>query len=256
MSRRQVIGAGVAGLGASLLAGCDALKSVSDPTPPPSSDPVLSARVTAPKGTVATGTTVPLSNPYSEAFLYLPASYQPATPISLLLLLHDEHSSSYATLQQFMPAADAAGLALLSLDSFGSTWDIMSTGYYGPDVIFINQALLATFAVVNVDPARVAIGGFSSGATYALAIGRTNGNLFSHVISFSAGGIEPYTSRGMPKFFLAQGLNDQVFDITQTGRFLNQQLLAAGYSVDYVEFDGGHELPNVILQQAIAWLGA
>jgi phospholipase/carboxylesterase len=249
-----MIGMSVAGFGTSLISGCQALKSVSGPGDAPPIDPLLSARVTAPKAAAATGTTVPFSNPNQEAFLYLPPSYKPSTPTPLVLMLHGEGSTSYSTLQLFQPHADAAGLALLAVDSERTTWDIMSSGFYGPDVDFINSALLATFNEVNVDPARIAIEGYSSGATYALAMGRTNGDLFSHVISFSAGGTEPYTPKGMPKFFLSQGLSDQVYDITQTGRVLSQNLISAGYSVDYVEFDGGHELPDAIVQQAIAWL--
>jgi phospholipase/carboxylesterase len=247
---------GVAGLGASLISGCQAGKSVSGPGDAPPIDPILTARVTAPKGSVATGTSVPLSSASHEAFLYVPPTYKPSTAIPLVLMLHGEGATSYATLQLFQPHADAAGIALLSVDSGAATWDIFAGGAYGPDVDFINAALLATFNEVNVNPARLAIEGYSSGATYALAMGRTNGNLFSHVISFSAGGMEPYTPQGMPKFFLAQGLNDQVYDITQTGRLLSKNLISAGYSVNYVEFDGGHELPDAIVQQAIAWMAA
>lgn len=245
---------GVAGFGASVLSGCQALKGISGPSDAPPIDPTLSARVTAPKGSVAAGTSVPYSTADQEAFLYVPAGYNPSTPIPLVLMLHGEGATSFSTLQIFQPHANAAGIALLSVDSLRPTWDIMAGGFYGPDVDFINSSLLATFNVLNVDSGRVAIEGYSSGATYALAMGRTNGDLFSHVISFSAGGTEPYTPKGMPKFFLAQGLNDQVYDITQTGRVLSKNLISAGYIVDYVEFDGGHELPDAIVQQAIAWL--
>jgi predicted esterase len=35
--------------------------------------------------------------------------------------------------------------------------------------------------MVAIDPARVAIGGFSDGATYALSLGLINGDLFKRV---------------------------------------------------------------------------
>ena len=38
-----------------------------------------------------------------------------------------------------------------------------------------------------VDPSRVAVGGFSDGASYALSLGLTNGDLFTHVLAFSPG---------------------------------------------------------------------
>ena len=38
------------------------------------------------------------------------------------------------------------------------------------------------------------------------------------------------------------------------GPAVSQQLIASGYDVDYVEFDGAHAAPAAIVQQAIAWL--
>jgi phospholipase/carboxylesterase len=32
------------------------------------------------------------------------------------------------------------------------------------------------------------------------------------------------------------------------------QLQAEGYEVDYLEFDGGHEVPGDIARRALAWL--
>jgi predicted esterase len=40
------------------------------------------------------------------------------------------------------------------------------------------------FATVAVDRARIAVGGFSDGATYALSLGLINGQLFRHVVAF------------------------------------------------------------------------
>jgi phospholipase/carboxylesterase len=253
-TRRDVIGAGVAAMGASFLSACGGLQSADQPIEPPITDPILSTRVAAPKSSVSPGLTVPYSNPVQEAFLYVPAGYKPSTPAPFVLMLHAEGVTSYQTISLFQPYADAAGLVLLSVDSNASTWDIIATGDYGPDVVFINSALAATFNEVNVDPTRVAVEGFSDGASYALAVGRTNGTLFSHVISFSAGIMPGYTPNGMPKFFMSQGTSDLTFDITQTGDVISKNLIAAGYNVDYVRFDGGHEVPDAIVQQAIAWL--
>lgn len=42
-------------------------------------------------------------------------------------------------------------------------------------------------AGVAIDPAHVAIGGFSDGASCALSLGLVNGDLFTHVMAFSPG---------------------------------------------------------------------
>jgi phospholipase/carboxylesterase len=249
-TRRELIGMGVAGLGTSLLSGC--LKGVTEP--PLMKDPILTTRVTAPKGTATIGATVPYAVGGQDAVLYVPAGYQPSTPAPFVLMLHGEGEVALTALNLFQPHADAAGLVLLAVDSSSTTWDVIVGDEYGPDVTFINSALAAAFNQVNVDPTRVSIEGFSDGASYALAMGRTNGTFFSRIMAFSPGEEPGYDPTGKPKIFLSQGLNDPINIAAETGEFFNQQLIAAGYSVDFVEFNGVHEIPDVVVQQAIAWM--
>ena len=67
------------------------------------------------------------------------------------------------------------GIMVLAPDSRGATWDDLpaSQGSFGPDIAFINAALVQTFALYKVDAARLGIQGFSDGATYALGLGGT-----------------------------------------------------------------------------------
>ncbi|MEJ7682241.1 MAG: alpha/beta hydrolase-fold protein [Segetibacter sp.] len=81
--------------------------------------------------------------------------------------------------------AGEANLILLAPKSRGDSWDIISYDRFGPDIALINQALGATFTRYNIDAAKLAICGFSDGASYALSVGLTNGDLFSHIIAFS-----------------------------------------------------------------------
>jgi phospholipase/carboxylesterase len=251
LTRREMIGAGI-GVGASILSGCWKVSPVDAPVVDPS-DPFITARVTAPTGTTSLGLTVPLSTLTAEAFLYVPTGYQASTPAPLVLMLHGEGQTAFNAISLFQPHADAAGLVLLSVDSVGRTWDIFALDIYGPDLTFMNDALTAAFKIVNVDPARIAVEGFSDGASYALTLGRTNGDFFSHVISFSATLVPRNSPSGKPKFFLSHGLSDPA-TITQIGDVLDAELLADGYDVDYVRFDGVHEVPDSVVQQAIAWL--
>ncbi len=252
ISRRDMIGAGIAGIGATMLSAC--LKTKAVDAPQIDLDPLVTATVTAPTGTVATGLTVPFSAGSEECFLYVPVGYQASTPTPLVLMFHGEGQTSYQAISTYQPHADAAGLALLAIDSAATTWDIFAEGGYGTDVEFMNAALTAVFKVLNVDHTRIAVEGFSDGASYAIAVGRANGNFFSHVIACSAALAPGVTPVGMPKFFLAHGINDTTFSISGTGDLINADLIADGYTVDYVRFDGGHELPDAIVQQAIAWL--
>ena len=63
--------------------------------------------------------------------------------------------------------------------------------YAGPDVDTIDRSLRTVFAALPVDPHRLAISGFSDGASYALTLGLPNGDLFTHVIAFSPGFMQP-----------------------------------------------------------------
>jgi poly(3-hydroxybutyrate) depolymerase len=74
-----------------------------------------------------------------------------------------------------------AGIIVLAPDSCGTTWDRLqgANGVFGPDIAFIGAAMTETFALYNVDPARLAIQGFSDGATYALALGASSCQRFT-----------------------------------------------------------------------------
>jgi hypothetical protein len=71
-----------------------------------------------------------------------------------------------------------------------------------------------------------------------------------------AGAIEiPDPTFGHPAFFVSHGLSDGVFP-DQASRIIVPALQALGDSVSYVEFDGGHEVPDSVADQAAVWLAA
>ena len=74
---------------------------------------------------------------------------------------------------RLMQCMSHAGIMVLAPDSRGATWDDLpaAQGSFGPDIAFINAALAQTFALYNVDAAKLGIQGFSDGATYALGLG-------------------------------------------------------------------------------------
>ena len=82
------------------------------------------------------------------------------------------------------------GMILLSPQSQSSSWDVIRGGY-GPDVQTMDKALRSVFERYTIDPKRCSIGGFSDGASYALSVGTTNGDLFTHVVAFSPGFMRP-----------------------------------------------------------------
>lgn len=98
------------------------------------------------------------------------------------------------------------------------------------------------------------IGGFSDGASYALSIGLTNGDLFDAVLAFSPGFAAPMIVHGMPRLFVSHGTGDQVLPVDVCSRRLVPRLRAVDYDITYEEFDGGHEVPEEVMERAVAWL--
>ena len=187
-----------------------------------------------------------------DGLLHVPAGYRADRPAPLVVMLHGAGGVARHGLDPFVPFADEAGLILLAPDSRRQTWDVIRGGY-GPDIAFINRALTQTFGRYAVDPARVAAEGFSDGASYALSIGITNGNLFTHVIAFSPGFLAPAGQEGAPRLFISHGIHDQVLPIEVCSRRIVPSVRDAGYDVLYREFDGPHVVPPEIAREALDW---
>src|SRR5688572_22764494 len=101
-----------------------------------------------------------------DGMVHVPATYRRDPPPPLLVLLHGAGADARQVLAMAVPAADELGVVLMAPDSRGPTWDVILGGY-GRDVRFLDRALARAFARCAVDPARIAIGGFSDGASYA-----------------------------------------------------------------------------------------
>jgi phospholipase/carboxylesterase len=144
------------------------------------------------------------------------------------------------------------GILLLAPDSRGVTWDLLVDGY-GRDVAFLDEALATVFE--RCDVGRVAVAGFSDGASYALSIGLANGDLFSHVIAWSPGFMAPPDLVGRPRVFVSHGTGDRVLPIERCSRRIVPRLRADGYDVRYEEFEGGHVVPPSVVAPALDALG-
>jgi len=171
-----------------------------------------------------------------------------------MVVLHGAGSSGARAIDLMAGLADEAGLVLLAPDSRGATWDVIRGGF-GPDVAFLDAALEQVFAACPVDPARVALEGFSDGASYALSLGIGNGDLFTHLIAFSPGFAAPVLQAGRPRVLVTHGVHDAVLPIDRCSRRLVPALEGAGYDVTYEEFDGGHVVPPELARQAVVWVG-
>jgi len=190
-----------------------------------------------------------------DGLLYFPAGYGAGKRAPLALTLHGAGGDARSGISHFLHLADAAGVVLLAPESRGRTWDVL-VGGYGPDVEFIDRALKWAFDRLALDTRRLAITGFSDGASYGLSLGLTNGDLFTHLIAFSPGFMAPAQRRGKPPVFVSHGTRDRVLPIERCSRRIVPQLDRAGYRVRYREFDGPHTVPASIAREALRWFSS
>ncbi|MET3934391.1 phospholipase/carboxylesterase [Arthrobacter sp. OAP107] len=193
--------------------------------------------------------------PERDTLLYVPAALRRGQPAPLVLLLHGAGGEAAGGLGLLSGYAEKHRLVLAAPSSRTSTWDGVR-GVFGTDVKAIDRALERIFQMVFVDQNRIAIGGFSDGASYALGLGLANGGLFSRIIAFSPGFVPPAPRTGKPRIFVSHGDRDNVLPIDRTSRRLVPLLSREGYNVTYREFRGGHAVPPEISQEAIEWLGS
>jgi predicted esterase len=189
-----------------------------------------------------------------DAILQLPRSGR-NTPLPLLLFLHGATQSAEDMFWYLDSAPDEAGVAILAPNARDTTWDAI-TDTFGPDVQFVNRALQRVFDTVVIDPARIVIGGFSDGATYGIALGLINGDLFKRVLGCSPGFVIDGPSQGHPSFFISHGTRDNILPIDRCGRRVAADLRARGYEVTFREFDGRHEIPRDVMREGLRWVAA
>src|SRR3954471_22650498 len=141
-----------------------------------------------------------------DGILYLPPEAR-ERPHPLIVLLHGSGADARDILGVLRHRAEKDDCALLVPDARQYTWDVLLGGF-GPDIAFLDRALSYTFSRCRVDGSRLAISGFSDGASYALTVGITNGALFTHIMAFSPGFMLPPRLEDSPKIFVSHGVKD------------------------------------------------
>ncbi len=242
VSRRRFLKRGVGALVACALPGCDSV-----PTWAQIADPRLTATpgdptIAPPIGLSALGLVNPRIGSGRDGVLYVPESYSADTAAPLFVALHGAGGQGSDWASYYARA-----------DSRSATWDLMR-GFSAADVAFLDRALRHTFQRCRIDPAQIALAGFSDGASYALSLGVSNGDLFSHLVGYSPGFLNTSPPLvGEPRIFVSHGTQDPVLSVSLSRALIVPELRNAGYDVTYREFDGGHEVPAEISEEALDW---
>jgi phospholipase/carboxylesterase len=190
-----------------------------------------------------------------DGIIVIPPDCAAKSPCPLILALHGAGGNAHDALVPLRQAAEEVGIVVVAPDSRGLSWDATSAGggAWGRDVDFIDHALVKAFDSCSIDAARVAILGFSDGASYALSLGLANGDLFTHVIAFSPGFARPPGWRGKPRVFVSHGVDDPILPPVSCSRRIVARLRANGYDVTFREFAGDHSVPADVSGEAIEW---
>ncbi len=186
------------------------------------------------------------------ALLHVPEAAL-GNPAPLAVMLHGAGGNAEQGLSLLNDSAGGAGLIVLAPESRKASWDIISESKYGPDVDFIDEALREVFSRYAVDEKKVALGGFSDGASYALSLGLSNGFLFHYILAFSPGFMAPVRLENTPCIFVSHGTLDSVLPIDRCSRKLVPVLEEHGLPFQYREFEGPHTIPPGIREEALDW---
>lgn len=193
----------------------------------------------------------------------------------VIIFLHGVGSNErdLFTLSEFVPenftVISARSPYTLGADSY-SFYDIdYSTG---TKVINLNQAeksrnIINKFIAqiidkYKIDPDKVYLGGFSQGAIMSLSVSLTFPGTVRGIAAFSGSIMTEIRSLVKPnevikelKVFMAHGIDDNVLPI-HLAREAKNYLSSLDIEPDYHEFNGGHEIPEIILKYFNSWINS
>lgn len=240
-----IVGAGLIALSG----GC--MESLASKADFVSKEPRLTAR---PSRSVTNALTPGIHRPTArntELVVYMPPSAVGRAEVPVVLFLH----GALRTVEEFVEGhralADSNGVLVVAPYAVFGTWDAIHADF-GADVVGIDDALTWVFQRVPVDSTGVLISGFSDGATYALAIGRANGDLFSRIVAYSPGFIRDIPQAiGRPPILISHGTQDAVLPYDYTVSGIVPGLINMGYAVSFRSFDGPHAVPRSVLAEVM-----
>lgn len=197
------------------------------------------------------------------AFAYLPKGNDGA-PRPLLVYFLGARGEPNDVLNSYRDVADREGFVLLIPVPKAGQWDLIEdlqkrigiemnvTPRYGKDIKALDQSLADLFTKVAIDPGRMAVIGFSNGATYSLSVGTANPQLFKTVIAFSPGPAFPTKFDPAQRVFISHGENDEILPYSNT-RGIVARMRVRKMPVEFVPFKGKHEIPADVRVRALEY---
>lgn len=177
---------------------------------------------------------------------------------------------------RYKDLAAQAGAAVLVPFALAHTWDFIHTqgftqGGERGDVAFLSFSMNQARRLCRVDDSRVALLGYSDGASFGLSLALHNPDVFQAAMVWAAGFFAPPPGppparppeRGArrPRLLLWHGTEDAVFDYRTVSLPLRERLLRSGYALDYRAEEGGRhvcpEPPSSFCEESLGfWLAS
>ncbi len=211
------------------------------------------------------------SSVMQKGLISLPENYDPEKEYTLLIGLHGlggiadkfiQHLTSIER-ENMIIATPEAPYAFSVGKDIGYSWNIRlkdkdikkKAGGMGEDYIvsFINS-IKNQHKIKNVY-----LLGFSQGAYFSFYLGVKHSDLIEGIIPFGGGIVDDwideldFEAAKDLRIFLAHGNKDNVVKFNE-GTKARDILEKNGLTVNFVEFDGAHRVPEDILEQAYEWI--
>jgi phospholipase/carboxylesterase len=203
------------------------------------------------------------------ALAYIPASLPAGRPAPMMVLLHGASGQPANIIRHFLDEAERHGIILVAPAARKTTWDAIAedrrpqAGWstFTPKVRStmksdpprIRAAMAAVEKQARVDASRMALAGFSDGASYVLAYGLTEPKMFRTLIAFSPGMVPHGRGRSGQRIFVAHGRQDRVLPFDTTASSIVPKLRLGRTEIVFRRFDGGHEMPDAVQEEAVAF---
>jgi phospholipase/carboxylesterase len=213
-----------------------------------------------------------MAGTFVPGYVRLPANYDSTRAYPFVIGLHGYGSNpkSFLRLYERAGAPDVIYACLQAPYAFGAGRDLgysWNTWSPGDSTVGEQSARLASDFVadaarklgVRYHTSGTWLLGFSQGCFMAYRTGIAHPDLFKGIICFGGGldttafGPADYAAAKGLRVFAAHGKEDRTVEFrygTSTRDFLKRR----GYNVTFVDFKGGHTVPEQQLKQAMKWL--
>ena len=189
--------------------------------------------------------------------LYVPSSYDPATPYPLVVCLHGAGFTGATYLERWQPRLGDSYILACPTYYQGAWWT-----RFGEDLVL--ATIRAVRARYHIDPDRILLTGMSNGGIGAWIIGMHRAPLFAGVAPMASGVDDvlfPFLKNlSQTSVYIIHGARDRIMPVALS-RQIVRELDRLSVNYIYREHDhthphaGGHFFPRPELPALVSWFG-